>query len=308
MLHTDTIAAALVRLLRPLVKTLLRLGLPYRACADALRWTYVDVATREFAVDQRQSKSRIAVITGLSRVEVERLQREPPIDPERKKSVLTRAGRVLDAWRSEARCLNQAGAPKALPLESSDANEVSFAWLVQRYSGGATLRSVLDELQAKAAVRLDEQQQLHYVSANLKVGRDLEQQLELVSTSAADLLHTIERNLTRNTDHFLQAYVEHLHVPIELIPAVRALVRSKSAEFMDAFDALIASAPSTSEAKNSATHCERLGMGFYYFQDEPPAPPAPLDRRGRKSRASDTADISKSMAKPAQSATSSKTS
>lgn len=48
--NTDVITAALIKIFRLLVRMLLRLHIPYKACADALRWTYVDVATHKFAI------------------------------------------------------------------------------------------------------------------------------------------------------------------------------------------------------------------------------------------------------------------
>jgi Family of unknown function (DUF6502) len=66
---------AVVQLLRPLVRVLLRHGLAYDEFAELARRTYVDVADRDFALKGRkQTTSRISVITGLNRKEVARLQ------------------------------------------------------------------------------------------------------------------------------------------------------------------------------------------------------------------------------------------
>ena len=65
------ITAVLIRTLRPLVRITLRLGVPYHAFAEALKWVHVDVADRYFYIPgKKQTQSRISVITGLSRVEV----------------------------------------------------------------------------------------------------------------------------------------------------------------------------------------------------------------------------------------------
>ena len=66
---------AVVQLLRPLVKVLLRHGVAYDEFAELARRTYVDVAERDFTLHGRkQTASRISVITGLNRKEVARLQ------------------------------------------------------------------------------------------------------------------------------------------------------------------------------------------------------------------------------------------
>ncbi|HEY9148836.1 MAG TPA: DUF6502 family protein, partial [Gammaproteobacteria bacterium] len=70
-----TLAAASLRLLRPLVRILLRNGVSYGAFADWVKWVFVDVADKEFALPGRkQTVSRVSVITGLSRKEVSRVQ------------------------------------------------------------------------------------------------------------------------------------------------------------------------------------------------------------------------------------------
>jgi Family of unknown function (DUF6502) len=66
--------AAVLRVLRPLVRLLLHHGVPYETFADLARWVYVDGAYKEFALaNRKQSTSRVSVITGLNRKEVARL-------------------------------------------------------------------------------------------------------------------------------------------------------------------------------------------------------------------------------------------
>ena len=70
------IAAAVLRLLRPLVRILLAHGISYKTFSDLAKWVYVDVAGRDFRISGRkQSTSRISVVTGLSRKEVARVRK-----------------------------------------------------------------------------------------------------------------------------------------------------------------------------------------------------------------------------------------
>src|SRR5262245_770200 len=76
--------AATARMLRPLVRVLLRNGIPYRAFADTARQVYVEVAEKEFALPGKpQTVSRVSTLTGLSRKEVTRTQaKDPPGEAE----------------------------------------------------------------------------------------------------------------------------------------------------------------------------------------------------------------------------------
>jgi len=78
---TGAVSAAVGRLIRPLVRILLRNGIPFGAFADIVKRVYVEVATEEFGLPGRkQSKSRVSILTGLSRKEVLRVPRLPDPD------------------------------------------------------------------------------------------------------------------------------------------------------------------------------------------------------------------------------------
>jgi hypothetical protein len=71
---SHALSSALMRLMRPLVRLLLRRGVSFKAFSDLVRWLYVDVAVEEFGINRRkQSVSRVSVVTGLNRKEVSRL-------------------------------------------------------------------------------------------------------------------------------------------------------------------------------------------------------------------------------------------
>lgn len=71
-----TLTASILKLLRPLVRLLLRNGFTYGDFADLSKWTFMDVASKEFGIPGRkQTVSRVSVITGLTRKEVSRLQK-----------------------------------------------------------------------------------------------------------------------------------------------------------------------------------------------------------------------------------------
>ncbi|MBW2237417.1 MAG: hypothetical protein JRG85_18770, partial [Deltaproteobacteria bacterium] len=81
-MEADALHWAIRTLLRPLVRILLRNGVPFRAFAEHAKKAYVDVALAELAVEDRKpSLSRASVITGLTRKEVSRLAHDADPDP-----------------------------------------------------------------------------------------------------------------------------------------------------------------------------------------------------------------------------------
>ncbi len=66
---------SLVMALRRLLRPLLSFGVQYPYLANLLKLTYVEVATREFPLEDRpHSDSRISLLTGIHRQDVKRLR------------------------------------------------------------------------------------------------------------------------------------------------------------------------------------------------------------------------------------------
>src|SRR4030065_2962058 len=138
------LSAAVTALLRPLVRLLLRNGVSYGTFSDLAKRVYVDVATEEFGIPGRkQSKSRVSILTGLSRKEVLRVKRLPGPDDMGASQRYNRAVRVSSGWGRDRIFTNESGDPVDLPFEGGNA---SFKRLVRLYSGDAPARAILDEL------------------------------------------------------------------------------------------------------------------------------------------------------------------
>jgi len=89
-------------MLRPLVRILLRHGISFAEFVDIVKAVYVEIAVTEFKVEgKRGTKSRIAVITGLTRKEVSRVIEIAGAEAEGVRSNLNRVARVLAGWHTD---------------------------------------------------------------------------------------------------------------------------------------------------------------------------------------------------------------
>jgi hypothetical protein len=140
----STLSAAVIRLLRPLIRVVLRNGVSYQAFSELVKWVFVDVARSDFGIPGRKvTKSRIAVITGLTRREVDRVVNMEEPREEAIAARRNRAARVLSGW-AEDRDFRTASGPRDIPI---DGDGLTFSELVRRYSGNQPTRAVLDELE-----------------------------------------------------------------------------------------------------------------------------------------------------------------
>ena len=86
--------AAYSTLLRPLVRILLRHGVTYGEFSEVVKTVYVKIAAQEFRVPaKKMSKARIAIVTGLTRKEVQRLTEIDDKSGRPAKGGLSRIGR-----------------------------------------------------------------------------------------------------------------------------------------------------------------------------------------------------------------------
>jgi hypothetical protein len=154
----DSIKQTLLRafrvLLGPLIRILLRQGISYAEFSEVAKAVYVEGAIKDFKVAGRKAtRTRIAVMTGLTRKEVKRIIDEAIKDKYESRSKFNRLGRVLVGWHTDTDFTGPYGMPLELQYETGNPGEPTITELVRRHSGDMSPRSILDELIRVGAVR-----------------------------------------------------------------------------------------------------------------------------------------------------------
>ncbi|MDT8439290.1 MAG: DUF6502 family protein [Wenzhouxiangellaceae bacterium] len=268
---TDALAAAAVRIFRPLVRILLRHNVSYKTCADWLRWCYADVAWKEFGVPGRKpTKSRVAILTGLTRIDVQQLLEMPPPDEIEQHERHHRAGLVLTGWASDAR-FHDGDAPIAvLPFESDD-GVPSFSELVSRHSGGTPARAVLDELERNGAVEV-----LPGRHVRLKRTRYITQAADqdityadIFGHSTGALVETIDHNWRPDvTDKRLQFLVYNREIHPELVASAQREIEDGARELAERIDQTLYDYEQRSDIlqRDPDPPRQTVGLGLYFFE------------------------------------------
>ncbi len=261
-----TLNSAVLKLLRPLVRLLLSNGVSYHLFADLVRWVYVDVAFNDFGIPGRiQTSSRVSVITGLSRKEVQKLRDLdiPTVTdaPER----YNRATRVISGWIRDPLFSDKAGNPQPLPLEGP----VSFSSLVRKYSGDMPVRAVLDELINVGAVAPEQDGTIKLLTRAYLPGADRAAQLDILGTDAADLLATISHNLQeKNSPPFFQRKVSYDNIPAEFLEQFKSLSSEKAQALLEKLDTWLADHDRDANPAVQGSGRKRVGLGIYYFEED----------------------------------------
>ena len=151
----DHLRRALSLMLKPLVRLLIAQGVTHAEFAETVKEVYVETALRHFDDDGRVNKSRVAILTGLTRKEVKNVI-DRHLEEGASDRNYSRPERVLSGWFSDPKYTGPYGIPLELPYEASEPGGLSFVSLVKQYSGDMAPRQMLNELvQAGSIVEFD---------------------------------------------------------------------------------------------------------------------------------------------------------
>jgi len=142
---------ALRTMLKPLVKLFISQGVTHAEFAEAAKEVYVEIALRDFETDDRLNKSRVAILTGLTRKEVKNVI-DRALESGQQEKMYSRPERVLAGWYGDPNYTGPYGIPLELPYEASAKDEPSFVGLVKTFSGDMAPRQMLKELLSSGSV------------------------------------------------------------------------------------------------------------------------------------------------------------
>jgi len=260
---------AVYKLMRSLVRILLRNGVPYGAFTDIAKRAYVDVAMKEFGVPgKKQTNSRVATITGLSRKEIQRVISLNLSGDQEKDMVVryNRAARVVYGWVHDRTYAGQDGDSAILPFEG---DTPSFSSLVRTYSGDVPPRAILDELlQVGVAQRLDNGNIKLLERAYIPTKGEAEK-LVLLGRDVAGLISTMDKNIHGVHDIlYFQRKVFYDNLSEEAAVEFHEFLLNKGQPLLEEFDQWMAQRDRDVNPDAGGSGRKAVGVGLYYFEEE----------------------------------------
>jgi len=261
------ILLALARLLRPIVRILLRNKVSYKTFEEVARQVFVEVADEHFGVPGRkQTNSRISVVTGLSRKEVLRIKRLPPLEDRDLADQFHRAARVVSAWTTEAAFMDNTGHPQTLPFDGATN---SFSALVERYSGDVPARAMLDELAAAGVVEVSHERDVTLLRRSYVPSGDDAQMLKILGTDVGDLANTIVHNFSVKPEASrFQLKVAYDNLSEDCLQTFHAMVSERGYDILVEFDKYLRMQDRDTNPAATGQGRMRAGVGIYYFQEK----------------------------------------
>jgi len=264
--------AAYSKLLRPLIRILLRHGITYAELSEVVKRVYVQTAAKEFRVPgKKMSKARIAIVTGLTRKEVQRISAIKHEGRYKNKANASRIGRVLSGWHTDPDFTGPYGMPLELRYDSEMSEDVTFVRLVQRFSGDMTPRAMLDELVRVGAVIETDQNWFKAVRREYVPNLLAPNFLERVGSGVHNFATTIETNMQKEAPGkgLFERYVWRPGgIKRSDLPAFNEFIRERGQGLLDEIDNWLSKLEGPEESGSEEAVNTGLGIYHYVIHDE----------------------------------------
>ncbi len=261
----QALLAAVRLMLKPVVRVLLRGGVPFREFSELAKHAYVEVATSDFGIRGRPTNvSRTAILTGLNRRDVARIRSAQPqamLDP----SYMSAGSRVLSGWHLDPGYLDLDGRPRRLVLEG---DVVSFQQLAHRYAPDLPHVALYKALSAARAVDVDEDGMLCALKRSFIPGAYDPQQIPLWGSILHDIGTTLAHNMTRPVSQppRFERRAINVRVRRSAVNEFRTLLAVEGQAFLEKVDAWLTGHSTPAESAGDEWSA-RLGVGVYTIEE-----------------------------------------
>jgi Family of unknown function (DUF6502) len=273
---TEAVAqSTLRRLLRPIVKLMVHLGMPVQSFVEAVKAVYVDVAVTDFATRRSGSTdSQISVLTGVHRKDVKRLRETPleaesftPSIPTRVANLLNGVPECMDAKgrylplrrRSAVKTMSAAGKKSARTAAAPSLDEIIERVTVD-VSPGAVIKDMVRQGMLKPLADGS-----HVLAPEwLVVNEQLADLLAIFSRNAADRVEAAVQNVMhRDHRHPVHSVYSHAISPAA-VEQLKRLVTTDGEALMSKLNAMVASAENSLSPGEPAL---RMSCGIYLYSE-----------------------------------------
>lgn len=259
--------------LRPLVRLMLSQGINYTMLLEDLKRVFVSVAEDEFKIDNRpQTNSRITLLTGVHRKDVQRIREEDESASEPPNSL---SAQIFGLWLGDSQYLDEFGQPLPLPRLASQ-GKISFEALVASISKDFRSRPVLDEWLRLGFVSIDNNDCVRLNVAAFIPNQDLEYKLSFLAMNVHDHTSAAVSNLDHKNEPMLERCVYYDGLTKTNVNVLHELAKQGGMNTIKAVNRRAAALKAAQTAADmpgrrqtdKANHRLNFGVYFYHAVEE----------------------------------------
>lgn len=258
----EALCSAVLRLLAPLIKLLLDGGISAGELTTLIKRAYVRAAWEQDG-SSKPNKSRIAILTGLTRAEVIAILKQEGATPAVPDHQRQRAERVLTGWWNDPDFQSESGQPASLSLSGKGR---SFVQLCRRYSGGLEPARVLQELLRVRAVRRLSNGGVQALSRTYATVRWNPDGIEAVGEQLSEHCATLAHNLKEPARPLYERRIANPQLDPRYAAMLRRDMEQQASSFADSIDDALNDPLHTAKPGKTAGDPMGLGMAIYVFE------------------------------------------
>ena len=247
-------------------------GVTYPYLAELLKTLFVEVADKEFRIGSKPSTdSRINLMTGVHRKDVNRLRQALDASEETVPSVVSLGAQLVAVWLGSSRYLDEDDRPLPLARFASEGGELSFESLVASVNSDIRSRVVLDEWLRLGVVRFDDERRVCLNSDAFVPSEGFDEKAFYFGHNLHDHAAAATHNLLGSQPAFLERSVHY----DALSPASIQLLAGQSQELgMQVLLALNKNALAAEQNDvNDVSPRQRMTFGIYFYSEASEATP-----------------------------------
>lgn len=286
------VRSAVLRLMQPLARMLLRAGIGVGEFTALAKVAYVHAAVEQGKLEgnelHRPNVSRISVETGLTRQDVDAILAREGEVPQTGERGWQRAERVLAGWWNDREFQTEEGLPAVLPLKGT---RKSFHALCDRYSGEKNYSArILDALLRVRAVRQLQGGRVEALSRTYATVRWNPDGIEALGVHLSEHCATLLHNLEHPSRPLLLRRVVNTRLNPQFAPLLIRDMEQQATSFAESVDDALNDRQYTVTDKNCDAQSMQLGLAVYLFEEPPETssglpPDVSTTRRSRRKRA-----------------------
>lgn len=263
---SPVLVKALRKVLRPLVRLMVSHGITLPYLIEMLKSLLVEVVDKDFRIGAKPATdSRISLLSGVHRKDVNRLRREESAQQERMPAAVSLGAQLVAQWLGNTLYADDLGKPKRLPRYVSEGGAVSFEALVSSINSDIRSRVVLDEWLRLGVVELDADRMVCLNTQAFIPAKGFDEKAFYFGHNLHDHAAAATHNILGNSPPFLDRSVHYMNLGKATIDRLAAQSEELGMQALLAVNKTAIESESVLESHASALH--RMTFGIYFYAE-----------------------------------------
>lgn len=276
---------AMRQVLRPFVRLMVARGITLPYLTELLKSLLVEVAENDFRIDGKPSTdSRVSLLTGVHRKDVNRLRKPLPAEEMKMPSVVSLGAQLVAQWLGNPQYTDEQGQAKPLPRHISEGGANSFESLVAGVNSDIRSRVVLDEWMRLGVVHLDEDRRVCLNTQAFVPAKGFDEKAFYFGHNLHDHAAAAVHNLLGQAPPFMERSVHYNDLSAETVQRLSAQSQELGMQALLAVNKT-ALAAGKSDALQGEPR-QRMTFGIYFYTQ--PCQPEPQETAPHKGDDDDT--------------------